>query len=104
MPSGTVYCDGSIFFAGLSGASLYEAVLSATKVIEVKRHLQREFGRLRTAVAGPDGYLYILTNNRDGRGNAAPDDDIIIRINPGRGFVKSVLLVSFSNPTLTSLY
>ena len=81
-PSGAVYYDGSIFFAGLRGASLYEAVLSGTEVVEVKRHLEGEFGRLRTIVAGPDGYLYMLTNNRDGRGNPAPDDDKIIRINP----------------------
>ncbi len=83
-PPGAVYYDGSIFFAGLREASLYEAILSGTAVAEVKRHLRGEFGRLRTVAAGPDGYLYILTSNRDGRSNPAPDDDKIIRLNPGQ--------------------
>lgn len=31
---------------------------------------------------GPDGYFYLLTNNRDGRGTPKEGDDKIIRINP----------------------
>ncbi len=81
-PSGAVYFDGSIFFTGLRGVSLYEAVLLNTEVGEVRRHLEGEFGRLRTVVIGPDGYFYLLTNNRDGRGSPGPADDRIIRINP----------------------
>lgn len=41
-----------------------------------------EFGRLRDASIGPDGNLYILTSNRDGRGSPAPNDDRILRIVP----------------------
>ena len=81
-PSGTAYFDGSIFFTGLRGATLYEAVLSNTEVVEVRRHLEGEFGRLRTVVIGPDGFFYLLTNNRDGRGSPASADDRIIRVNP----------------------
>jgi quinoprotein glucose dehydrogenase len=39
-------------------------------------------GRLRDAVAGPDGALYVLTNNRDGRGWPREGDDKILRITP----------------------
>ena len=39
-------------------------------------------GRLRDVVVGPDGKLYILTNNRDGRGQLRPDDDKIIHLDP----------------------
>lgn len=38
------------------------------------------YGRIRDVVEGPDGYLYFLTSNRDGRGNPNKDDDMIYRI------------------------
>jgi len=41
-----------------------------------------EYGRLRDASMGPDGNLYIMTSNRDGRGSPAPNDDRIFRILP----------------------
>jgi len=37
------------------------------------------YGRIRTAVLGPDGYLYFLSNNRDGRGRPRENDDKILR-------------------------
>jgi glucose/arabinose dehydrogenase len=40
------------------------------------------FGRIRDVVEGPDGALYFLTNNRDGRGRPRPGDDKIFRIVP----------------------
>ena len=43
-----------------------------------------KYGRLRDVVEGPDGALYFLTNNRDGRGDPRPGDDRIYRIVPGQ--------------------
>jgi glucose/arabinose dehydrogenase len=40
------------------------------------------FGRLRDAVAGPDGCLYVLTSNRDGRGSPSAQDDKVLRACP----------------------
>jgi glucose/arabinose dehydrogenase len=40
------------------------------------------YGRLRDVVQGPDGALYVLTSNRDGRGSPRPGDDRILRITP----------------------
>jgi hypothetical protein len=37
-------------------------------------------GRLRDVIAAPDGGLWILTNNTDGRGSPRPDDDILISL------------------------
>lgn len=44
-----------------------------------------EFGRLRHAAQGPDGSLYLLTSNRDGRaGGSFPSDgdDRVVRVDP----------------------
>ena len=41
-----------------------------------------DFGRLRTVVEGPDGALYALTSNRDGRGSPREGDDRVLRIVP----------------------
>lgn len=81
-PASALYWDGSIFFAGLRGAALYEAVLRGTEIVEIKAHLKGQFGRLRAIALGPDGFFYLSTSNRDGRGEAAEHDDKIIRIDP----------------------
>ena len=39
-------------------------------------------GRLRDVAAGPDGCLYILTSNRDGRGSPTSADDRILQLCP----------------------
>ena len=41
-----------------------------------------KYGRLRDVVTGPDGFIYFLTNNTDGRGNPSKADDRIYRIVP----------------------
>jgi len=41
-----------------------------------------KYGRLRDVVEGPDGALYFLTSNRDGRGSPSEGDDRIYRIIP----------------------
>lgn len=38
------------------------------------------FGRLRDVTEAPDGTLYVLTSNRDGRAIAEPGDDKILRV------------------------
>jgi len=81
-PAGIVYWNGSLFFGGLRGQSLYEAKIFDDDKILLKAHFRQEFGRIRAVVIGPDGYFYIATSNTDGRGDPKPNDDKIIRINP----------------------
>jgi aldose sugar dehydrogenase len=74
---------GSLLFGGLRGQTLYRVVLDANdprKVEKFERYLYRQFGRLRDIVEGPDGNLYLLTSNRDGRGSPKDDDDRVIRL------------------------
>lgn len=81
-PASAQYLDGSIFFGGLRGATLYEAILADTEVVELHEHFVNEFGRIRSVVLGPDGMLYLTTSNRDGRGEPVSNDDRIIRVDP----------------------
>lgn len=81
-PASALYFEGSVFFGGLRGETLYEAVLDGEEVVELREHFKGDFGRIRAVVLGPDDFLYITTSNRDGRGNPADGDDTIIRINP----------------------
>ena len=81
-PAGMAFVNGSLFFGGLRGESLYEAKIIDGNQVSLKNHFRLDFGRIRTVVLGPDSYLYISTSNTDGRGNLNPNDDKVIRINP----------------------
>lgn len=83
-PGGATFVDTSLFFVGLRGETLYEAVINDAQVVELKEHFNGEYGRLRDIVTGPDGMLYVTTSNRDGRGLPVADDDKILRINPSK--------------------
>lgn len=74
---------GSLVFTGLRGQTLYRVILDPNdprKVEKLERHFDRQFGRLRDIVEGPDKALYLLTSNHDGRGRPTPEDDRVIRI------------------------
>jgi glucose/arabinose dehydrogenase len=82
-PSGIAYVDGQVFFAGLRGQALYSADVNADGTItNFRQRFTADFGRLRGVVLGPDGFLYITTSNRDGRGTVGATDDRIIRVAP----------------------
>lgn len=81
-PAGAAFWNGSIFFGGLRGESLYQAKIINGNRVSLKVHFRQEFGRIRAVVAGPDNYLYFSTSNTDGRGKPRAGDDKIIRVNP----------------------
>ena len=83
-PSGADFVGDRLFFSGLRGQTLYEAVISGNTVAEVKEHFNGEYGRIREVITGPDGMLYITTSNKDGRGIPKNGDDKVLRINPNK--------------------
>lgn len=75
--------QGDAFFGALRGRHLRRVVLGGAEMGQVVRQeplFSSEFGRIRDVVMGPDGYLYLTTSNRDGRGEPAADDDRVLRI------------------------
>jgi aldose sugar dehydrogenase len=73
---------GSFLFGTLRGEHLARLRVSGARVLGVERLYEDRFGRIRNVVEGPDGAIYLLTSNRDGRGNPSSGDDRIIRLTP----------------------
>ena len=91
-PSGATFVSlpgsawtGDFLFANLVGEQLRRLDFKDGEVRGDEPLLQGEFGRLRTVVEGPEGALYVLTSNRDGRGGPRKGDDRVVRVVPPRG-------------------
>jgi len=89
-PSGAEFVDGDLFIATLRSRALVKISLEEYDRYEYNvNSIERWFaegssagryGRLRDVNRGPDGDLYILTSNRDGRGSPLSGDDQIYRV------------------------
>ncbi len=78
--------EGDFFMAALRGERLWRLELGEDGLVTGRDQLLRgEAGRLRHVAQAPDGSLWVLTSNRDGRGSPAPEDDRILRIGPAGG-------------------
>lgn len=75
--------EGDFFMAALRGERLWRLELAEDGTVAGSEQLLRgEYGRLRHVARAPDGSLWVLTSNRDGRGDPAPEDDRILRLAP----------------------
>jgi glucose/arabinose dehydrogenase len=89
-PSGMTFVQqgpwqGQLLVANLSGSQLLKLTLQEgdpTRFSKVEKLYKNEWGRLRSISEGTEGTLYILTNNRDGRGSPKSGDDKLIRLIP----------------------
>jgi glucose/arabinose dehydrogenase len=88
-PSGIAFITqgpwkGNLLVANLRGSQLLRVILKEDfqTVQSVVPLFKDEFGRIRNVYEAADGSIYIMTNNRDGRGNPRGDDDKIIRFRP----------------------
>jgi aldose sugar dehydrogenase len=91
-PSGATFVSrpgsrwsGDYILAALRGSQLRRLVLRDGSVVAEHALLRGRYGRLRTVAEGPDGCLYVLTSNRDGRGRPVAGDDRVLRVRPPGG-------------------
>jgi glucose/arabinose dehydrogenase len=76
-PSGIAVLADKVYLACLRGQRLYRI---GTDGSSPEALLAGEYGRLRNAAVAPDGSVWVLTSNHDGRGDPEPEDDRILRI------------------------
>ena len=79
-PSGLAIVDGSAWVAALRGQTLYEVPLRGDRAEKPRAWFGEELGRLRDVVETPDGNLWVVTNNTDGRGQPNSGDDRIVEV------------------------
>jgi glucose/arabinose dehydrogenase len=75
-PSGAAISGDTLYVAALKGERLWTVPLGGG---DPKAELTGKYGRLRTAAIAPDGALWLMTSNRDGRGDPSSGDDKILR-------------------------
>ncbi|TLX84518.1 MAG: PQQ-dependent sugar dehydrogenase [Thaumarchaeota archaeon] len=85
-PAGIVYykagkldLENSLVLATLRGNILYQ-LPTKNGTITSQKIILDGLGRIREVGEGPDGYLYILTGNTDGKGFPDKNDDKLLRI------------------------
>lgn len=82
-PSGADIVGNGLYVAALRGERLWQVPLDGEGGAGQPQGLfEGEYGRLRAAQRAPDGSLWVLTSNRDGRGDPTGDDDRVLRLAP----------------------
>lgn len=77
-PSGLAWVDDTFFMAALRGERLW-AIYPGVQVDAVP-YFTNVYGRIRDVTPGPNGTIWILTNNTDGRGNPNVGDDTLLQV------------------------
>jgi glucose/arabinose dehydrogenase len=88
-PSGLTIVDNTLFMAALRGQRLWrildgvhvpEGSHGLEGVVTASAYFEGDFGRIRDVAPGPNGTLWLITNNTDGRGSPGRDDDRLIEV------------------------
>lgn len=94
-PGEVMFYNGSQFpqlknkllVACLRGESILNLTLEKNKIMDQLVMLKKRYGRIRSLVTGPDGYIYFSTSMHDpGEGHPRNEhDDMILRMRPSGG-------------------
>lgn len=81
-PSGLTAVGTTLYLAGLGGEKLFEIqVAPGSEAVPTELFAgDRSLGRIRDVLPGPDGTLWLVTNNTDGRGTPSAGDDRIVSV------------------------
>ena len=80
-PSGLAIVGDTLFLAALRGERLWSIAPATTGgPLSATPWFVGELGRLRDVTAGPDGELWFISNNTDGRGSPSAGDDRLYRV------------------------
>lgn len=77
-PSGLTVIDDTVFIANLQGEVV--RAVPADDPSTSTEYFAGDFGRIRTVLEGPEGALWFVTNNTDGRGDPTDGDDRIVSV------------------------
>lgn len=69
--------DGKLIMSSLRGGNLFSIDLEQQKS---QKSILSGVGRIRDVAQGPDGNLYVITSNTDGKGFPTSSDDKLLRI------------------------
>jgi glucose/arabinose dehydrogenase len=79
-PSGIAIKGANLYVAALRGQRLWRLRFSGPTITSATPLYTGTYGRLRAAMQNPrDGSIWVLTSNRDGRGDPARGDDRVLR-------------------------
>lgn len=79
-PSGIDVTDEGVWMTALRGERLWFVPLDAGGDVGEPREYSLGLGRLRAVATAPDGSLWVVTSNTDGRGDPSAEDDQIVRL------------------------
>ena len=84
-PGGILFYTGDKFdfefpfiMASMRASNVYQ--VDFDEGLSSQKSILSGIGRVRDVVQGPDGYLYVITSNTDGKGFPATNDDKLLRI------------------------
>ncbi|QDI89125.1 PQQ-dependent sugar dehydrogenase [Candidatus Nitrosopumilus sp. SW] len=84
-PGGILFYTGDKFdfdfpfiMASMRASNVYQVDFEEGLISQ--KSILSGIGRVRDVVQGPDGYLYVITSNTDGKGFPAANDDKLLRI------------------------
>ncbi|MDD2857854.1 MAG: PQQ-dependent sugar dehydrogenase [Candidatus Nanopelagicales bacterium] len=82
-PSGIAILGDVAYVASLRGQVLWQVPLDGAQARTPIALRLGDRGRLRTVAVAPDGSLWLITSNTDGRGSPRPNDDRILKLAVG---------------------